>query len=219
MILGNHACVLLSGGQDSTTALAWAKERFTDVSALTVVYGQRHDREVGAARLVALEAGVADHTVVDVPLGTITKSDLFHGGGDIVENPDGLPSSFVPGRNLILGTLAAAYCHPRGIRHLVMGVSQVDFSGYPDCRRPTIDALQEAIGLGLDVPFTIHTPLVELSKADTVLLAARTPGAWSLLRHSWTCYYGGEAPCGTCPACRLRAQGFAEASMRDPALA
>jgi 7-cyano-7-deazaguanine synthase len=212
------ACVLLSGGQDSTTCLAWAREVFDDLYALTIYYGQRHDKEIEAAKKVARLAGVKKHVIVEVPIDQLTTSDMLKGGGDIHE-VDGLPSSFVPARNLIFSTLAASFMYPLGVSDLVIGVSQVDFSGYPDCRKATIVAMQETLRLGLDrQEFTIHAPLIDLTKAETVYMAIGIPGAWNMLACSWTCYYGGEAPCGECPACVLRAQGFDETGYPDPAL-
>ena len=211
------ACILLSGGQDSTTALAWALTRFGEIHALSFHYGQRHSRELESAAKIARLAGVT-HRVIELPLDEITESDLFTGGGDIDESGE-LPSSFVPGRNLIMATIAAAYMIPRGIPVLVMGVSQVDFSGYPDCRAETLDALQKTIRLGCGTrDITLITPLINLDKRETVELAWETARGWELLAESWTCYYGGELPCGDCPACRLRAEGFARAGHRDPAL-
>ncbi len=128
-----------------------------------------------------------------------------------------LPVTFVPGRNLIFLTFAAAHAYRHGIRHLVTGVAQTDYSGYPDCREDTIAALQKAVSLGMDREFTIHTPLMQRSKKETVELAVRLGGLEAMaLTH--TCYNGRRPPCGECQACRLRAKGFAEAGVRDPLL-
>ncbi len=139
-----------------------------------------------------------------------------------VDPKSGLPRSFVPGRNLIFLTSAASIAASRGIRDVVAGVCQTDYSGYPDCRRDTIDAVERAVLLGnrgLTDEFRIHTPLMHLTKAETVRLAQRLPGGMEAVGKSWTCYEGGASSCGTCPACILRAKGFAEAGTCDPASA
>ena len=128
-----------------------------------------------------------------------------------------LPSTFVPGRNLIFLTFAAAFAYQRGIKHLVTGVAQTDYSGYPDCREETIKALQEAISLGMEAEFEIHIPLMHLSKKKTVLLAKKV-GGLAAMADTHTCYEGSRPPCGTCPACELRAKGFDDAGIADPLL-
>jgi len=141
----------------------------------------------------------------------LTDSDIA------VEKSSGndLPNSFVPGRNLIFLTFAAAFAWQRGISDLVAGVAQTDYSGYPDCRRDTIDALEQSLNLGMERTFTIHTPLMNLSKKETVELA-RDLGALDAMGFTHTCYNGQRPPCGTCPACQLRAKGFLEAGIADP---
>jgi len=129
----------------------------------------------------------------------------------------GLPNTFVPGRNLIFLTYAAAFAYPRDIRHLVIGVAQTDYSGYPDCREHTISSLQKTIRLGMDNDITIHAPLMHRSKKETVELAIAL-GALDVMAMTHTCYNGKRPPCGTCPACQLRAKGFAEAGAEDPLL-
>ena len=129
----------------------------------------------------------------------------------------GLPNTFVPGRNLVFLTFAAAFAYRQGIRHIVTGVAQTDYSGYPDCRAETIDALQQALRLGMESDVEIHTPLMHLSKKQTVELASDL-GALPALAHTHTCYNGVRPPCGNCPACELRAKGFAEAGIPDPLL-
>jgi 7-cyano-7-deazaguanine synthase len=213
------AVVLLSGGQDSTTCLAWAQSRFSEVRSLAIDYGQRHRIELAAAAEVARRAGV-EHAVVPCDsfraLGgnALTGEEPVAGG---VRQDSGLPNTFVPGRNLIFLTLAAAFAWSRGAASLVTGVCETDYSGYPDCRATTLDALQEALRRGIDAPFIIHAPLMHLTKAATVRLA-RDLGALPLLAWSHTCYNGSVPPCGKCPACVLRAKGFAEAGMPDPLL-
>jgi 7-cyano-7-deazaguanine synthase len=214
------AVVVLSGGQDSTICLAWAQRRFARVAAITFDYGQRHRVELEAAAAVASAAGVAEHRTLRVSslaeLGgnALTGSETVAGG---LRDRDGLPNTFVPGRNLIFMTLAAAWAYQLGCAELVTGVCQTDFSGYPDCRESTMQALQTALREGMAAPFTIHTPLMQLTKAESVHLAAEV-GALELLALSHTCYNGAVPPCGSCPACELRARGFAEAGLPDPLL-
>ncbi len=216
--MANKAVVVLSGGQDSTTCLYWALERFGGdrVEALTFDYGQRHRLELDCAGQVAKHAGVA-HTTVPIDtfaaLGSnaLTDSDIA-----VEEAPgDGLPNTFVPGRNLIFLTFAAAFAWQRDIADLVIGVAQTDYSGYPDCRRDTIDALEQSLNLGMERKFRIHTPLMNLSKKQTVELA-RDLGALDAMALTHTCYNGQRPPCGECPACKLRAKGFLEAGVTDP---
>jgi 7-cyano-7-deazaguanine synthase len=133
--------------------------------------------------------------------------------------PDALPTSFVPGRNLLFLIVAAAYAYRRQIDQVVMGVCQTDFSGYPDCRDGAIKAMQVALQIGLGRALTIHTPLMWLSKAETVRLAETLPGCRAALAWSHTCYEGAYPPCGTCPACVIRARGFSEAGVPDPLIA
>lgn len=211
--------VVLSGGQDSTTCLYWAIARFgrENVETLTFDYGQRHRIELDCAQQVA-EIAAVPHAVL--PLNTFAVL----GGSALTDNiqvqpgtnPDtGLPNTFVPGRNLIFLTFAAAYAYPRGIHHLVTGVAQTDYSGYPDCREATLKALEQTIRLGMDYDITLHTPLMFKSKRETVELA-RDLGAQEALAYTHTCYNGTQPPCGQCPACQLRARGFAEVGIPDP---
>ncbi len=211
------AVVLLSGGQDSTTCLYWAKRHFEKLYALTFDYGQRHRIELDAARTIAQMAGVAHHLVLRVcELEQLGGSALL---SDIPIQETGgrgnLPNTFVPGRNLLFLVLAAAWAYQLECRHLVGGMCQTDYSGYPDCRRATLDALEHAIRLGMEWDITIHTPLMFLTKAESVKLAAEV-GALEALAYSHTCYEGLFPPCGVCPACRLRARGFEEAGIEDP---
>lgn len=213
------ALVILSGGQDSTTCVYWAIERFgrESVESLTFDYGQLHRQELGAASRVAGHAGIPN---VILPINTLEAI-----GGSALTDPsievprmtedDSLPATFVPGRNLVFLTFAAAYAWRHDIEHLVTGVAQTDYSGYPDCRRDTIDALEKTLALGLARRFTIHTPLMNLSKKDTVLLA-KGLGAMDAMALTHTCYNGSVPPCGECAACVLRARGFAEAGIPDP---
>ena len=219
---GEKALVVLSGGQDSTTCLHWAIDRFgrTDVSSITFDYGQRHRIELECARNVAAAAGVPN---VCLPIDTFAAlggdalTDASVPVSEATEEDSELPVTFVAGRNLIFLTFAAAYAYRHDARHLVTGVAQTDYSGYPDCREETMAALQKAITLGMDREFTIHTPLMHRSKRETVELAVRL-GALEAMALTHTCYNGRRPPCGECQACRLRAKGFAEAGVRDPLL-
>jgi 7-cyano-7-deazaguanine synthase len=216
------ALLVLSGGQDSTTCLYWAIDRYgvENVSAITFDYGQRHRIELECARRVAKHAGV---TQTCLPIDTFSAL-----GGDALTDTDisvasnvgeetGLPNTFVPGRNLVFLTYAAAWAWPRKIRHIVTGVAQTDYSGYPDCREATITSLQESLRLGMETDIEIHTPLMHLSKRETVELA-RDLGALDAMALTHTCYNGERPPCGSCAACELRAKGFAEAGIEDPLL-
>ena len=216
------ALVVLSGGQDSTTCLYWAIDRFgrENVSSVTFDYGQRHRIELISAAEIADFAGVPN---VILPIDTFAAL-----GGDALTTTDiavesaadeesGLPNTFVPGRNLIFLTFAAAFAYQRNIAHLVTGVAQTDYSGYPDCREETMNSLQTAIQRGMESEVQIHTPLMHLSKKETVELA-RELAALPAMAMTHTCYNGERPPCGHCAACELRAKGFAEAGVADPLL-
>ncbi|TDR73590.1 7-cyano-7-deazaguanine synthase QueC [Paludibacterium purpuratum] len=215
------ALVVLSGGQDSTTCLFWAIRRFglANVSAVTFDYGQRHRIELDSARKVAAIAGVEQ---IELPIDTfgaiggnaLTDAAIAPQTGDTPDSA-ALPNTFVPGRNLIFLTFATALAYTRGIRHIVTGVAQTDYSGYPDCRENTLKALELAIRLGMDAPLSLHAPLMYLTKAQTVHLAQEV-GAMEAMAWSHTCYNGAVPPCGQCDSCRLRAKGFADAGIADP---
>jgi 7-cyano-7-deazaguanine synthase len=210
-----RALVVFSGGQDSTTCLYWALDRFAHVEVLTFDYGQRHSIELDAARTIAAKASVPHLVLRETALAQLGGNSLT-GDLKVEAVPEkGLPNTFVPGRNILFLTLAAAYAFQRGISDIVTGVCQTDFSGYPDCRRDTIDSLERTLSLGIDRPYVIHTPLMWLNKAETVRLA-RDVGALEAMAWSHTCYNGAFPPCETCPACELRAKGFAEAGIQDP---
>lgn len=211
------AVVLLSGGQDSTTALGWALQEFKTVSAISFDYGQRHKIELECATKIAKRAGVP-HRVIDLTmLSTLGQNALISDAKIEMNEDNGLPTTFVPGRNLLFVTVAAAAVYESRTPNIVIGVSQVDYSGYPDCRGNTIKSLQETIRLGMDFPFVIHTPLINYDKKKTVELAVKL-GVLDWLADSHTCYEGKRPPCGVCPACILRSRGFAAAGIADPLL-
>ncbi|MBB5758138.1 7-cyano-7-deazaguanine synthase [Methylorubrum rhodinum] len=221
------ALVLFSGGQDSATCLAWALDRFPRVETLGFDYGQRHRVEL--ERRSALRKGMTardrawwrrlgrDHTLDLGALGEISETALTR-ESEIRLERDGLPNTFVPGRNLAFLTFAAALAYRRGLRHIVGGMCETDYSGYPDCRDDTIKAMQVALNLGMERRFVLHTPLMWLDKAQTWALAEELGGRALvdlIVEESHTCYLGERGArhpwgygCGTCPACDLRAKGF-----------
>lgn len=211
----NKALVLLSGGQDSTTCLAWAKKKFKKVCAITFDYYQRHKIELKSAKKIA--------DIAKIPL-LIYKTDIFkkftqnaltNKNIKIKIHKNKLPSTFVPGRNLIFLSIAAIYAHQLGISNLVTGVCQTDFSGYPDCRNKFIKSLKKTLNLAMETKLKIHAPLMWLTKAETVKLMQQL-GRIELLKYTHTCYKGLRSACGKCPACRLRLKGFKEAGIKDP---
>ncbi len=218
-----QALVVLSGGQDSTTCLYWAIDRFgiQNVTTITFDYGQRHRVELECAARVAAYAGVPNtclpiDTFAALGGDALTDSEIAVESGSLPAN--GLPNTFVPGRNLIFLTFAAAFAYQRDIGNLVTGVAQTDYSGYPDCREETIGALQQALRLGMESDVVIHTPLMHQSKKQTVEMM-RDLGGLDAMALTHTCYNGARPPCGECPACVLRAKGFTEAGVSDPLLA
>ncbi|TAJ31299.1 7-cyano-7-deazaguanine synthase QueC [Bosea sp. (in: a-proteobacteria)] len=224
----SRALVLFSGGQDSSTALAWALDRFDSVETVGFDYGQRHRVEMACrlairGKLPALSSRYAerlgpDHLVDLAALGAISETALTR-DSEIAFAETGLPTTFVPGRNLIFLTFAAALAYRRGAKHIVLGVCETDYSGYPDCRDDTIKAMQVALGLGLDRRLVLHTPLMWRDKAQTFALARQLGGQALLdlvIEDSHSCYLGDRTTrhgwgygCGHCPACDLRAKGFA----------
>jgi 7-cyano-7-deazaguanine synthase len=221
------ALVLFSGGQDSTVCLAWALARYERVETVGFDYGQRHaveltQRDVVRAALAAAfpdwAARLGGDAVIDIKgFGAIGETALTTQKA-IEVTRRGLPSTFVPGRNLVFLTYAAALADRAGLEVLVGGMCETDFSGYPDCRRATLDALEAALSLGMDRAFPIATPLMRLTKAQTWALAMGLGGealVEIVARDSHTCYLGQREPshdwgagCGACPACDLRAKGW-----------
>ena len=205
------ALVCLSGGQDSTTCLYWALKNFDHVEAVCFSYGQKHALEVEVARRIAGKAGV-EFSLLDLSLlGQMTHNALTDASVvmDKEKPADALPNTFVPGRNMLFLTLAAIKAYEKGIRNLVTGVSQTDFSGYPDCRDTFIRSLNVALNLAMESQFVIHTPLMWLDKEQEWELADEL-GVFDLVRNeTLTCYNGVMADgCGECPACKLRRAGL-----------
>lgn len=227
--LGARALVLFSGGQDSTVCLAWALSRFGHVETIGFDYGQRHRvemdcraqiRENIVSKLSMEKLGVLgpDHVLSIPVLGEIGATALTS-DVEITIGGNGLPTTFVPGRNLLFFTLAGALAYRRGINDLVAGVCETDYSGYPDCRDETVKAMQQALTLGMDKPCEIHTPLMWVDKAQTWNMAQDLGGTALvelIVKDTHTCYRGDRSElhdwgygCGDCPACDLRAKGFA----------
>lgn len=207
----DKALVVFSGGQDSTTCLFWAKKHFKEVYALSFLYGQKHIKEVDLAREIARKAEVHFDTMDVSFIGHLGKNSLTDTSIQMDETKpkETYPNTFVPGRNLFFLSIAAAYAREHGIYHLVTGVSQTDFSGYPDCRDTFIRSLNVTLNLAMDEQFVIHTPLMWIDKAETWALADEL-GVLDLVRHeTLTCYNGipGDG-CGHCPACKLRREGL-----------
>ncbi|MER0239797.1 7-cyano-7-deazaguanine synthase QueC [Fulvimarina sp. MAC8] len=224
---GETALVLFSGGQDSTSCLAWALERFGHVETIGFEYGQRHSIELDIRphvldRLKTVfplwgERLGPDHVIEIDALGKISETALTR-DAEITMQANGLPNTFVPGRNLLFFTFAGAVAYRRGLKHIVAGVCETDYSGYPDCRDNTVKAMQLALNLGMEARFVLDTPLMWLDKAETWALAERLGGEAlvDLVRQdTHTCYHGDREHfhdwgygCGACPACDLRAKGW-----------
>jgi 7-cyano-7-deazaguanine synthase len=230
------ALVLFSGGQDSTVCLAWALERFTRVETVGFDYGQRHAVELSVRtqlreKMAALNATWKarlgdDHLIRLDALAAISDTALTRETAIAIAD-SGLPTTFVPGRNLIFFCFAGALAYRRGARHMIAGMCETDYSGYPDCRDDTVKAIQVALSLGLDKRVSIHTPLMWVDKADTFAMAEQIGGKAFLdvvIEDSHSCYLGNRVlrhdwgyGCGTCPACKLRAEGFAKFRSRRKA--
>jgi len=207
----NSALVLFSGGQDSTTCLYWALKKFSSVRTLCFTYGQRHSLEVEVARKIAEKANVPfqlmDASIISqLSTNSLTDASVVM---DKEKPADSYPNTFVPGRNLLFLTFAAVIARSHDIQHIVTGVSEADYSGYPDCRDTFIMSANTSINLAMDEHFIIHTPLMYLDKAATWKLADEL-GAFDIIRNeTLTCYNGIPADgCGECPACKLRKHGL-----------
>jgi 7-cyano-7-deazaguanine synthase len=210
MIKDEKAIVVFSGGQDSTTCLFWALQQFKEVEAVTFDYNQRHSLEIECAKNIANELGVRHH-ILDMSLlnqlapNALTRSDI-----EVTDGGEGeLPSTFVPGRNLLFLTFAGVLARQVGAKHLVTGVCETDFSGYPDCRDIFIKSLNVTLNLSMDDNFVIHTPLMWLNKEETWALADQLNAFEFVREKTLTCYNGVISDgCGVCPACVLRKRGL-----------
>ncbi|HET6872518.1 MAG TPA: 7-cyano-7-deazaguanine synthase QueC [Sporolactobacillaceae bacterium] len=206
----DKALVVFSGGQDSTTCLFWALEQFQEVEVVTFDYNQRHKLEIECAKSIAAEAGVRHH-ILDMSLlnqlapSALTRDDIEVKAGEA----GGLPNTFVPGRNLMFLSFAGVLASQIGAKHIVTGVCETDFSGYPDCRDIFIKSLNVTLNLSMDDTFVIHTPLMWLNKAETWELADQLGKLEYVREKTLTCYNGiiGDG-CGECPSCKLRQAGL-----------
>lgn len=227
MKTNEKALVLFSGGQDSTACVAWALDRFDRVETVGFDYGQRHRIELECRDTIRMQIKALnstwgdrlgdDHTIGLDALGEVSNSALTRDVA-IEVGDSGLPNTFVPGRNIIFLTFAAALAYRRGVRHIVGGMCETDYSGYPDCRDDTIKALQIALNLGMERRFILHTPLMWIDKAETWQLASDLGGDGLvdlIVAETHTCYLGERGRrhdwghgCGNCPACVLRAEGY-----------
>ncbi|MBI5630293.1 MAG: 7-cyano-7-deazaguanine synthase QueC [Elusimicrobia bacterium] len=218
------AVVLLSGGLDSTTALFWAKKRGYGLSALSIDYGQRHRRELDAAREAAKRAGAEFHEI-KLALPWLKVSSLINKGLALPDLPlpkigRELPSTYVPGRNTVFLSLALSLADAVGAQAIVIGANALDYSGYPDCRPRYLAAFEKAARLGsrsgsAGREFEVLAPLIRLDKKGIIKLALKVNAPLAL---TWSCYRGGQRPCGKCDSCKLRAKGFYEVGVADPAL-
>ncbi|MCK8824928.1 7-cyano-7-deazaguanine synthase QueC [Fuchsiella alkaliacetigena] len=216
------AVVLFSGGLDSTTALYLAKSKGFEVHALSFDYGQCHNKELEAARKIVEELDIAEHIVVETNMqawggSALTDEQLeVPQGGESTEE---IPVTYVPARNMIFLAYAASYAEVVGAQDIFIGVSEVDFSGYVDCRQEFIEAMEEAINKGTvcgaveDRPIKVHTPFIDLTKAEEIELGMELGVNYGL---TWSCYQGEELACGSCDSCLLRLKAFEEAGYVDP---
>jgi 7-cyano-7-deazaguanine synthase len=209
MLKNEKAVVVFSGGQDSTTCLFWAKQTFKDVIAVTFNYGQRHSAEIEVAKEIAADLQVPHHVLDMGLLNQLAPSALTRSNIDIEIKEGELPSTFVEGRNLLFLSFAAILGKQAGARHIVTGVCETDFSGYPDCRDSFVKSLNVTLNLSMDHDFVIHTPLMWLDKKETWKLADELGAFDYVCERTLTCYNGLKGSgCGECPACTLRQNGL-----------
>jgi 7-cyano-7-deazaguanine synthase len=217
--MNNKALVLLSGGQDSASCLLWAINTFEKIECISFDYNQIHNRELDSGRKICEYLNIS-RKVIDVSfIKNISISSLLNKDLDVCNKHilnSTLPSSFLPGRNLLFLTIAAMYAYTTQTNNLIGGMCQIDYSGYPDCRDEVISCLEEVLNIGMEFKLNIHTPLMYLTKAESINLIIKLPNALKVLSMTHTCYKGTEIPCGECPACILRANGFKEAGIEDP---
>lgn len=217
--MSSRALVILSGGQDSATCLYWALKKFDEIETITFDYGQRHRIELECAAELSKRLNLKNTLIPIDSLKALGSNSLVDSSQKISETGgfQNLPSTFVPGRNALFLTLAAAYAAPRFISHLVIGACETDFSGYPDCRDVFMTSMEESLKLAMDFEFKIHRPLMKLNKAETFKMADDLGALSTVIELTHTCYEGVRRDlhswgygCGECPACKLRKRGYEE---------
>ncbi len=224
--MAQKAVVLLSGGLDSSTACGIAKKNGHEIIALTFRYGQRHEKEIESAKKISEHYGAVEHLIVEIDLSVIGGSALTDKSIDVPSHSEKeigqgeIPVTYVPGRNTIFLSYALALAEARGADYIYIGANAVDYSGYPDCRPEYIEAFQRVADLGTKRgvegrPIKIVAPLINLTKAEIIKLGTEIGVPYE---KTWSCYLGGEKPCGKCDSCLLRAKGFREAGIPDPLL-
>ena len=220
----SKAVVLLSGGLDSTTTMAYAISEGYEVVPLTISYGQRHSRELRSAKSVAEHYKVKQHVMTDLDLSFLTTSALTSKTVDVPQRTslegisDEIPVTYVPARNIIMLSIAAGLCETVGAEAIFIGANAVDYSGYPDCRPEFLQAFQHVLRVGTKAgvegrPIRVEAPILKMSKGEIVALAKKLEAPLHL---TWSCYQGGEKACGRCDSCLLRLKGFQEAGAEDP---
>jgi 7-cyano-7-deazaguanine synthase len=216
------AVVLLSGGLDSSTALYLAKSEGYEVYAISFNYGQRHKKELECAKKIAERANIKEHIIVNTNMNAWGGSALTDSNIDVPKSnldSEDIPVTYVPARNMIFLSYAASYAEVVGAQDVFIGVSQVDYSGYVDCRKEFIDAMENAINLGTvcavkdNRKIKIHAPFMYMTKSEEIQLGMKLGVEYSL---TWTCYNGYEKACGECDSCKLRLKAFEEAGYKDP---
>ncbi|HKM94711.1 MAG TPA: 7-cyano-7-deazaguanine synthase QueC, partial [Prolixibacteraceae bacterium] len=216
-----RAVVLLSGGLDSSVAIYLAKREGFEVYALSFDYGQKHNKEIDCAKKTVISVGAAQHNIITLQLNlwggsSLTDSKMEVEDGDVSRTD--IPDTYVPARNMVFLSVAASYAEAIGAQDIFIGVSEVDYSGYVDCREEFIEAMENAINKGTVMAaehgkkIKVHTPFINKTKAEEIKLGEELGVDWSL---TWSCYRGGEKPCGKCDSCLLRAKAFAEAGVID----
>ncbi len=210
-----NALVLLSGGQDSTTCLAIALQECDAVEGIFFHYGQRHTIEVEKARKIAQIAGLKLTEINATFIQGLTPNALTDAAIPIHHKEGELPNTFVPGRNLFFLSIAGVVARQKGIKWIYTGVCHADYSGYPDCRQPFVEAAEKAINLAMESDLNIKTPLMNLTKSETIQ-KMNALGKLDWYQHTHTCYEGTNPACGTCPSCLLRLKGFKESGFQDP---
>jgi len=209
------AIVLLSGGQDSATCLAIAKQKFEDIHCICFDYGQRHRIEIECSKELAKHANSTFECIDITFVKHLSQSALVDETIEIKDTANSLPNTFVPGRNALFLTLASMIAYEKKCTTIFTGVCQTDYSGYPDCRQDFIKSQQQTISLALDRTFKIETPLMYLTKKETVLMMKKLE-LLEWYKDTHTCYEGSRPACGKCPACKLRLAGFKQANVKDP---